>query len=349
MGFNITPIRKGNKGTYISTNKCLSFLLLHSVYYLRMRSRFRRRRFRRSFTRVPVHKRPRRRATNRRMGVAKPGYVRNYRRAAIAGKSRRFTPRKMASAVPSKRTITTQSVANMTNSASTSDRSMIFMPMGHMFQSTTDANGRFDSQSTFRGEKIYLTGIKLNIFLNSTQNEDYYVRILGFWCTDDMDLFTAMVGTADPTANWVNTASVANATSVKNNNTLRFLDVPYGSAGYPDFQNITARANPLYPGKLLYDKVHKLTLTGYNTIAATTNPTKYIQLWFPFNKLFEWNSYGFGDDYAQAINPLQATPNFGKYGQPVFVMYYLNGEALSGNTQRKFDFSMESRIYFRDI
>ncbi len=314
-----------------------------NMFFKRKRRYSRKRTYRKSYRR-------KRTGTNRRLGVAKPGYVRNYRRAAIAGKARRVTGKKLAKTVPSKRFITYQSVDTFTNGAGTTDRTQVFMPMGHTSQSVTNASGRWDYQSNFRGEKIYLTGIKLNMFLASTQNEDYYIRIMCFWCTADMDLYNVMVGTGDPTAAFVSTASLGNNTTNKNDMPLRPLDVPYGLAGgYPDWVLMTSRPNPLYPGKLLYDKVHKITLTGYNPVAATTNPTKFLKLWFPFNKEFEWNSYCFGDDAAQSVNPLANTPNYGKFGQPVFFLTYMNAEVLSGFTQRAFDMSMESRVYFRDV
>lgn len=318
--------------------------------FFRHRRRFfrRRRRFKSRFKRRTSNFR-----IARRIGVAKRGFVRNYRKAAFASRSRRLTVRKIGALLPAKRYYFFINNTTQTNGAVTTDRGAVFMPMGKMVQGQATAGKLFDGQATFNGIKILLTGIKMQLLLSTEGNyEDFYVRMMCFWCTQDENFWGNIAG--DPTAGWTTTASVANTIGTKLAQTqgmpYQFLDLPYGGAGYPDFATITARPNPNYPGKLLYDRVMKMTLTGYNTVGNSTNPTRLHRVWLPFNKEFEWDVSPAQEDGGGSVaQPLLTAPNFGKYGQPVFVLYYVNAEALSGGTQRALTWSTDCRIYFRDV
>nr|WAE42512.1 MAG: capsid protein [Cressdnaviricota sp.] len=307
-----------------------------------MRSSFRKRSFKRR--KAPFRKRTFRRSRPFKRSFKRKGFVKGYKKAGFVGrKNPSFRKIFKSSGV---RRVTNWNIipagGNPMVNVNTigRDNAFVMMPLGAITQ--TDSFGTDISAAgptlftdTFSTNKFWLTGINLDLFFIAASSQDYFIRILCFWVTDDQALYTVVGGTNTVLQSFVNTASLANtpaAAAVKNNNaTVRFLDLPYvNAAGYPNSANITTRANPNYPGKLLFDIKKKLTCTSISA-ASGGNPSHHFVKYFPFNKLYEVSTYPFLQSGADGADPdttdqLTVAPNFGKHGQPVFVIYFFNTE-----------------------
>jgi len=338
------------------------------MFLKRRRSSFvrRRRSKKRQFTSF------RRRSTFVRRSFKRKGFVKGYKKAAFQG--RKIRPyRKFFTSFHNRRNINYNISATLTNvNTIASDNSWIYMPMAALTQVAqayeSAVPGGFQSAipiDMFTGVDIYLTGIQLDMLVVSEVSQDFYLRILCFWVEKDDMLFQAMENNAAGSSvtipfNWTPTGTLANAIpspgfSKAQPDTVRFLDLPYAdTAGYGNFNNFTTRPNPNYPGKLLFDFKQKLTCTA-SIATAGGNPSTHFKKYLPFNKEFKWEtvpefSTEIDDGTTENVPQLTSTPNFGKYGQPVFVIYYANTtDVPSSGTEASIAISGNSTVYFKDI
>lgn len=244
------------------------------------------------------------------------------------------------------------------------DNAWILMPVAGIKQTSqaqTAAAGEIAAlpQDQFTGINIYLRGIKLDYLVVSEASQDFFIRVMCFWVHQDVDVLNLTTGAGNAWLNWTNTGVAGNTIGGSKFgqgviNPFNFLDLPYDPASnYGNFSNITARPNPNYPGKLLYDFKKKLTCTA-NITSAGGNPSFHYSTYLPFNQLFTFATYPFQaqsfDTTIPNLESLDVAPNFGKHGQPIFVIYYANTvDVPSAGTESSINISGTVRTYFKDI
>lgn len=304
------------------------------------------------------------RRTFKRSFKKRRGMVKGYKKKAFVGKK---IPRwgKMFNAL-NNRCLTNWGIEKVLTNVNTNgtDNAWILMPVAGLIQTgqaQTAAAGSIAAspQDQFTGISIFLRGIKLDWLVVSEASQDFFIRIMCFWVTNDVDMLNIAGAGGNAWTNLVNTGTAGNTIGGSKLgqgvlNGFNFLDLPYETASnYGNFANITARPNPNYPGKLLYDYKKKLTCTA-NITTSGGNPSMHYSVYLPFNQIFTFAAYPFEAQSFDTVIPnlesLDVAPNFGKHGQPVFVVYYANTiDIPAGGTEASVAIAGHSRVYFKNI
>lgn len=299
-----------------------------------------------------------------RRSFKRKGFVKSYKKAAFMG---RKTPRwsKMFSSIMNK-CLTNWSINQTLTNVNTAgtDNAWVLMPLAGLIQTgqaqtAAAAANAVIQQEQFSGIEIWLRGIQLELLIVSEASQDFYLRIMGFWATPDVNMLNQLSAGGNAWTTFVNTGVAGNTVggSKLGEGALggfHFLDLPYAPASnYGNFSNITTRPNPNYPGKLLFDYKKKLTCTA--TIAtAGGNPSMRFSKYFPFNKIYQFATYPFQAQQFDTILPnlesLDVAPNFGKHGQFVLVVYYANTiDIPAAGTEASIGLAGTVRTYFKDV
>lgn len=295
------------------------------------------------------------------------GYVKNYNRLAFKGKNK-ITPRALYKHIETHRFHAQHGPQTLTNAATVGSHDQyVYFPMGPMQAYFFSDN----ANHTFRGNSIWLLGIKLKLACTLASGTTlstvdggrinisvFKTQMFGVYKNDVAGVGTlnaALFPTGDPQNGFFKTdLTAATTTGVDaENDEMAFFDIDYtntvaaiGAPAYTtDVQFFKTPPNPNGP-TCLFNKEYEINNYGSGFGG------KEIDIWLPLNQTFKFKDEGsfVPLDQANAISSSAVgPPNFGVHGDYVFVIRYFNWAAVrSGGTIVPLNIDYDCVVYYKN-